>query len=167
MLACLTNIHSPTTCSAPVSAFCLGSAILPFPILLLLPGLAPALPTSERLFTLLSTHSPSGLHGGSQQSQVQNSAASGVEHFPGLCFEPLPYPRLSGRGWDSSGVCLTQGSCSPPSKVCDLKYRCFSFLGLSVLMWREHMVRAHMLEALDGMICEQCSLSSSSLAGKG
>lgn len=167
MLACLTNIHSPTTCSAPVSAFCLGSATLPFPILLLLlPGLAPALPTSERLFTLLSTHSPSGLHGGSQQSQVQNSAASGVEHFPGLCFEPLPYPRLSGRGWDSSGVCLTRAHVLPLLRYVT-QYRCFHFLGLSVLMWREHMVQAHMLEALDGMICEQCSLSSSSLAGKG
>lgn len=133
MLACLPSIPCPATCSAPVSAFCSGSAALPLSILLL-PGLAPALPTSERLFTLLSTPFSICLHSGSQQSLVQNLAASGVEHsFPGLCFQHLPYPRLPRRGCDSSEVCLTRDHVLLLLRYMT-SYRCFSFLGLCVLM---------------------------------
>jgi hypothetical protein len=63
-------------------------------------------------------------------------------------------------------VCLTRAHALLHLRYVTL-YRCFGFLGLYVLMWREHMVPAHMLGALDGMICEQCSVPSSSLTGKG
>ena len=71
---------------------------------------------------------------GSQQSLVQNLAGSGVEHsFPVLCFEHPPYPRQPGRGWDSSGVCLTRAHALLHLRYVTL-YRCFGFLGLYVLM---------------------------------
>lgn len=129
-LACLISIHSAATYSAPVLAL----ALQHFPS----PSSSSQAWLQHCLLQKGSFHFfPPLLHlppWGSQQSLVQNLPSSGVEHsFPALCFEHPPYPRQPGRGWDSSGVCLTRAHALLHLRYVTL-YRCFGFLGLYVLM---------------------------------